>query len=88
MTYQSLQLMIPISLKLSQELKLRLLNLAHLHHHPYNSLVRYPWVFLSICGVWVATLAVLFVNIVEPTTIYIYASVTVLILFFLGFARN
>lgn len=33
-------------------------------------------------------MAVLFVNIVEPTTIYIYATVTVLILFFLGFARS
>gem|GEM_PF-1486944 len=50
--------------------------------------MRYPWVCISIAGVWVATMAVLFVNIVEPTTIYIYATVTVLILFFLGFARS
>ncbi|MBI5045344.1 MAG: hypothetical protein HZC02_05470 [Candidatus Levybacteria bacterium] len=50
--------------------------------------MRYPWVCLSICGVWIATLAVLLFNIVDPTIIYIYASVTVLILFFLGFARN
>jgi len=50
--------------------------------------MRYPWVCLSICGVWTATLAVLFFNIVEPTIIYLYASITVLILFFLGFARN
>jgi len=50
--------------------------------------MRYPWVAVSICGVWVATLSVLFFNVVEPTTIYLYASITVLILFFLGFARG
>ncbi len=50
--------------------------------------MRYPWVCLAICGVWGATLAVLFFNIVQSTTIYIYASVTVLILFFLGFTRG
>lgn len=54
----------------------------------YNGHVRYPYVCASIAGVWLATLAVLFFNIVEPTIIYIYASVTVLILFFLGFARG
>ena len=50
--------------------------------------MRYPWVCLSIIGVWVATLAVALANIVEPTTIYIYATVTVLTIFFLGFARG
>ena len=50
--------------------------------------MRYPWVCLSIAGVWLATLTVLSFYIVEPTTIFIYASVTVLILFFLGFARG
>jgi hypothetical protein len=50
--------------------------------------MRYPWVCLSIAGVWIATLTVLSFNLVEPTTIFIYASVTVLILFFLGFARS
>lgn len=54
----------------------------------YNGVVRYPWVCASIAGVWLATLAVLFFNIVEPTTIYLYATATVLILFFLGFARG
>ena len=50
--------------------------------------MRYPWVCLSIAGVWIATLAVMFFNIVEPTTVFIYATVSVLTLFFLGFARN
>ncbi|HLD01261.1 MAG TPA: hypothetical protein VJC10_00130 [Patescibacteria group bacterium] len=50
--------------------------------------MRYPWVCLSILGVWLATIIVLFFNIVEPFTIYLYATVTVLILFFLGFARS
>ncbi len=50
--------------------------------------MRYPWVCLSIIGVWAATLTVLLANLVDPTLIYIYATVTVLILFFLGFARG
>jgi hypothetical protein len=50
--------------------------------------MRYPWVCLSILGVWVATLLVTGFKIVDATTLYAYASVTCLILFFLGFARN
>ncbi len=50
--------------------------------------MRYPWVCLSIAGVWIATVLVMFFRIVEPTTIFVYASVTALILFLLGFARN
>ncbi|HVZ59014.1 MAG TPA: hypothetical protein VG935_04665 [Patescibacteria group bacterium] len=50
--------------------------------------MRYPWVCLSIAAVWLATITVLFFNIVDPTIIYLYASITVLILFFLGFARG
>ena len=50
--------------------------------------MRYPWVCLSISGVWAATLMVTGFKIVDPTVLYIYASITVLILFFLGFARN
>ena len=50
--------------------------------------MRYPWVCLSIVGVWIATLIVVSFRIVEPTTIYIYTSITVIILFLLGFARS
>ena len=50
--------------------------------------MRYPWVCLSVSGVWVATLLVASFSIVEPTAIYIYATVTALLLFFLGFARS
>jgi len=50
--------------------------------------VRYPWACLSIAGVWLATLAVIIANVAEPSLIYIYATITVLILFFLGFARG
>jgi hypothetical protein len=50
--------------------------------------MRYPWVCLSICGVWTATLLVAAFKIVEPTAIYIYASVTAAALFFLGFTRS
>ncbi len=54
----------------------------------YNPTMRYPWVCFSICGVWIATLAIVSFKIVDPTTIYVYATVTVLTIFFLGFARN
>ncbi|CAN5124682.1 hypothetical protein BH11PAT1_BH11PAT1_1000 [soil metagenome] len=51
--------------------------------------MRYPWVALTICGIWIATLAVSFSStVVEPTLLYIYASVTVILLFFLGFTRS
>ncbi len=50
--------------------------------------MRYPWVCLSIAGVWMATLIVASFKIVEPTIIYVYSSITVIILFMLGFARN
>ncbi|MDO8573155.1 MAG: hypothetical protein Q7R77_00185 [Candidatus Daviesbacteria bacterium] len=51
--------------------------------------MRYPWVCLSIFGVWLATLIVMsFKLVIDPTILYIYATVTVLMLFFLGFARN
>ena len=50
--------------------------------------MRYPWVCLSIVGVWIATLIVVSFRIVEPTRIYIYTSITVVTLFMLGFARN
>lgn len=50
--------------------------------------MRYPWVCLSIGGVWLATLLVVSFRLVEPTLIYVYASITVVILFLLGFARN
>lgn len=50
--------------------------------------MRYPWVCLAICGVWIATLSVVGFRIVEPTVIYIYASLTVIVIFLLGFARN
>ena len=50
--------------------------------------MRYPWVCLAICGVWMATLLVVGFRMVEPTIIYIYSSVTVIILFLLGFARS
>lgn len=50
--------------------------------------MRYPWVCLAICGVWLATLIVVSFRIVESTVIYIYASVTVIVLFLLGFARS
>lgn len=50
--------------------------------------MRYPWVCLSMGAVWAACLAVIFFRIGDPTILYIYASVTVLILFLLGFWRG
>lgn len=50
--------------------------------------MRYPWVCLAICGVWLATLIVASFRAVDPTLIYIYASTTTALLFFLGFARG
>lgn len=50
--------------------------------------MRYPWVCLSICGVWLATLIVASFNVVDFTIIYIYATVTAVVIFFLGFARQ
>ena len=50
--------------------------------------MRYPWVCLSILGIWIATVAVATAGIVEPTKIYIYATATVLTIFFLGFVRD
>jgi len=50
--------------------------------------MRYPWVCLSICGVWAATLLVATFKAVDPTAIFMYASLTVLLLFYMGFARN
>ncbi|MBI4130530.1 hypothetical protein HY468_04390 [Candidatus Roizmanbacteria bacterium] len=50
--------------------------------------MRYPWVCLSICGILLATVVMSSFEIVDATTIYIYATITVLILFLLGFARS
>ncbi len=43
--------------------------------------MRYPWVCLSIVGVWIATVSVAGFKVVESTPIYIYASVTSMIIF-------
>ncbi len=50
--------------------------------------MRYPWVALSICAVWVATLLVISFQTSSATTIFIYATFTVLVIFFLGFTRG
>lgn len=50
--------------------------------------MRYPWVALSICAVWIATLLVVSYQLANPTTIFVYATVTVLVIFLLGFTRG
>lgn len=43
---------------------------------------------MTICGVWVATIILVSVGIVEINRMYIYAASTVLLLFVLGFTRS
>ena len=46
--------------------------------------MRYPWVCLTICGIWLATIILISMGIVEVFRMYALASVTVLLLFILG----
>jgi len=50
--------------------------------------MRYPWVCLTVLGVWLATFIVIYFKVVDGTTIFLYASTTSLVLFFLGFTRS
>ncbi|MBP6098382.1 MAG: hypothetical protein KA477_00195 [Candidatus Levybacteria bacterium] len=50
--------------------------------------MRYPWVCLSIFGVYTAGVIIQSFDIVSSTTLYVYITITVLVMFMLGYARG
>jgi hypothetical protein len=43
--------------------------------------MRYPWVSLAICGIWLANLIVIFARNVNAENVFIFSAFTVVLLF-------
>jgi len=49
--------------------------------------VKYPWVFVAICGIWFSTLAVMVLKKgeIDATQLFLFGAFSAVILFLIGF---